>query len=154
MLQRLRAGLPAVEPSSALTTYRAVSANFMKRHVTASGLRSAREIKRILDRYILSAWGDREFTSIRRADTTALLDGVEDACGAPQADAVLGVIRRLSNWYATRVDDYVPPVVRGMRRAIRTAANAAGSSATTKSASCGLLPTSTGPSGRCSKSPC
>jgi integrase len=50
-----------------------------------------------------------------------LLDRVEDNHSARQADYVLSVVRSVMNWYATRHDDYVPPIVRGMRRQSPTA---------------------------------
>jgi integrase len=70
----------------------------------------------MLERLVLPRWGAREFLSIRRSDVAALLDQVEDRQGKRTADKVLTVIRSLMNWYATRSDDYVPPVVRGMQR--------------------------------------
>ncbi len=36
--------------------------------------------------------------------------------GARQADYCLAIIRKITNWYATRNDDYVSPVVKGMGR--------------------------------------
>ena len=50
-------------------------------------------------------------------DIASLLDYVEDHHGARQADYVLAVVRQISNWYASRNDDYLSPFVRGMRRA-------------------------------------
>src|SRR5262245_25219425 len=114
VLTRIRAGLPAVEPKA--DTFGAITANWIKRHVVAKGLRSRPEIERLLARHILPVWQDREFISIRRSDVAALLDEVEDDHGARQADYVLNVTRSLMNWYATRHDDYTPPIVRGMRR--------------------------------------
>ena len=38
----------------------------MKRHVEANGLRSRREIERLLASHVLPVWGEREFLSIRR----------------------------------------------------------------------------------------
>ena len=35
---------------------------------------------------------------------------------AKQADYVLSTVRSIMNWFATRHDDYMPPLVRGMRR--------------------------------------
>jgi integrase len=113
VLKRLRAGLPATESSG---TFGSVAANWLKRHVAANKLRSHREIKRLLDAHVLPVWGDREFLLIRRSDVAALLDEIEDGHSARQADAVLTVVRSLMNWFATRHDDYTPPVVRGMRR--------------------------------------
>jgi integrase len=114
ILTRVRAGMPAREPRA--TAFAAVAGEWMQRHVQKNGLRSEPEIKRLLSTHVLPAWGDREFLSIRRSDVAALLDSVEDNHGARQADYVLNIVRSLMNWYATRHDDYNPPIVRGMRR--------------------------------------
>jgi integrase len=113
-IKRVRAGLPAVEPAA--DSFASVAGNWLRRHVEPNGLRSRKEIVRLLDRYILPAWRDREFISIRRSDVAALLDHVEDNHGARQADYCLNVIRSIANWYAARNDDYFPPIARGMRR--------------------------------------
>lgn len=88
----------------------------MKRHVEPNGLRSRREIVRMLETHILPAWCDRDFVAVKRSDVAKLLDHVEDKHGARAADYVLNVVRSIANWYAARSDDYSPPVVRGMRR--------------------------------------
>jgi integrase len=114
ILQRVRAGRPAVEPKA--ESVAAVVETWRKRHVEANALRSAREINRLLDTHVLPAWKNREFTAIRRSDVAALLDHVEDHHSPRQADYVLNVVRSIMNWYATRRDDYNPPVARGMKR--------------------------------------
>ena len=114
ILNRVRSGLPAIEPK--VETFGDVTANWLARHVQANALRSAKEIRRLLDAHALPVWKKREFTSIRRSDVAALLDHIEDNHGARQADAVLTIARSIMNWYATRHDDYNPPIVRGMRR--------------------------------------
>ena len=113
-ITRVRAGLPAVEPKKEL--FGNVVSNWLTRHVERNGLRSRDEIVRLLDRHILPAWRNREFVSIRRSDITALLDKVEDGSGARQADYCLNIVRSVMNWYASRHDDFNPPIVRGMRR--------------------------------------
>lgn len=115
ILERVRSGLPAVEPKG--ETFGAVAANWLIRHVDPNGLRSAKEIRRLLDAHVLPAWKDRVFIAIRRSDITALLDVVEDNHSVRQADNVLGVIRSVMFWAAARRDDYVPPIVKGMKRA-------------------------------------
>jgi integrase len=115
ILQRVRSGLPAVKPKG--EAFGAVAANWLARHVDPNGLRSAKEIRRLLDAHVLPAWKDRVFTSIRRSDVAALLDVVEDNHSARQADNVLGVIRSIMFWAAARRDEYVPPIVKGMKRA-------------------------------------
>lgn len=113
-LERVRDGLPPVETKG--ETFAAVAANWRARHVDAKGLRSRKEIVRMLDRHILPEWRHREFVGIKRSDVAALLDKVEDEHGARAADYVLNVVRSIANWFATRHDDYNPPIVRGMRR--------------------------------------
>ena len=114
ILTRVRAGLPAVEAKG--ETFGAVVDNWLKRHVDGSGLRSRDKIIDLLNRHVSADFRAREFTTIRRTDITRLLDEIEDDHGAPQADLVLSIIRRVMFWYASRTDDYVPPLVKGMRR--------------------------------------
>ena len=114
VIKRVRAGLAPEEAKG--ETFGDVAANWLKRHVEPNGLRSAKEINRMLDRHILPAWRNREFVLIRRSNVAALLDKVEDNHGARAADYVLNVVRSIGNWYAARHDDYTPPIVRGMRR--------------------------------------
>jgi integrase len=114
ILQRVRDGKPAVEPRG--ETFGAVAENWIKRHGEAKKLISLPKIKRLLRVHVYPKWSDRTFLEIKRSDVAALLDRVEDRHGARQADLVLTVIRSIMNWFATRHDDYNPPVVRGMRR--------------------------------------
>jgi integrase len=114
MLKRVRDGLPAAEPKA--ETFGAVIDNWLRRHVEGNELRSRDKILGLLERHIADDFRAREFTAIRRSDVAALLDEVEDDHSARQADHVLAIIRGVMNWYATRHDEYIPPLVRGMRR--------------------------------------
>jgi integrase len=114
IMRRVRDGLPAVEPRGEM--FGAAAAEWLTRHVHKNNLRSAGEIERLLDKYILPTWRERGFVSIRRSDVATLLDHIEDNHGPRQADFCLGIIRSLMNWSAARRDDYTPPVARGMRR--------------------------------------
>jgi integrase len=114
MLQRVRDGLPAVEPRG--ESFADVAGNWIKRHAEPKKLRSLPNIKRLLSVHVYPRWSDRSFLSIRRSDVAALLDRIEDRHGARQADLVLTVVRSIMNWQAARTDDYRPPVIRGMRR--------------------------------------
>jgi integrase len=114
IIRRVNAGLPAVEPRG--ETVATVIENWNKRHVEGVGLRSHRKLNRLLALHVLPVWANREFTSIRRSDVVALLDHVEDEHSPRQADHTLAVVRSIMNWYATRTDDYSPPVVKGMGR--------------------------------------
>jgi integrase len=113
-IKRVQVGKPAFGPK--VDTFAEVVADWRARHVERNGLRTAREINRLLNAHILPAWGAREFVSIHRSDVAALLDEIEDGHGARQADYCLMIIRAVMNWCATRRDDYSPPIIKGMRR--------------------------------------
>ena len=114
---RIKEGKPAFEPPPVRPdSFEAVAANWFKRHVIAKKLRTRDEIERVLAKYVLPHWRDREFESLRRSDVTKLLDHVEDHHGRRMADVVLTVVRSIGNWHASRNDDYVSPFVRGMGR--------------------------------------
>jgi integrase len=116
-ITRVKAGLPAIEPPPAKAdSFEDIAENWLKRHVRAKGLRTEPEIARLLKVHVYPAWAGRAFLDVRRSDVTALLDHVEDNHGARTADLCLAVVRGLMFWHAARVDDYVPPIVRGMRR--------------------------------------
>jgi len=127
-------GPEGADDESGAELFESVYGEFMKRHVLKEGqkdsrgrpvppLRSAREIQRLFERYILDdpdghpRWRGRDIRSIRRADVTALMDDVQDKSGTGQADAVLAQISSLCNWYAARADGYVSPIIKGMKRA-------------------------------------
>jgi integrase len=117
IIGRVKAGKPAIElPPPPADSFADVSENWKRRHVEAKGLRSAYEIKRCLNKYVLPHWGDRPFVEIKRSDVAKLLDHIEDEHGARQANAVLTVIRSIANWFGTRSDDYVAPIARNMKR--------------------------------------
>jgi integrase len=110
IIKRVQAG--RASPDS----FKAVAESWLRRHVRAKELLTAGEIERCLRKYVYPSWAERDFASIKRSDITKLLDKIEDAHGAGQADAVLAIVRKLTNWHATRHDDYASPVVKGMRR--------------------------------------
>jgi integrase len=84
-------------------------------------LRTAPEIERILRVYVYPHWAGRPFFEIKRLDVNTLLDKLVEKHGAPQADAVLKVLRGIMNWFQTRDDNYVSPIVKGMHRDKREA---------------------------------
>jgi integrase len=117
-IRRIKDGLPAFEPVPVKPdSYQAIAEKWLKQYVVAEkGLRSHRETERLLRKHVLPFWGKRDFVSIRRKDINDLLDAVVKDFGPWTADHVLPIIRKISNWYATRSDDYLPPFVPGMRR--------------------------------------
>ena len=117
VIKRVRAGLPAFEaPPTKPDSFEDIAHQWLKRHAEAKQLRSLKNIKRLLRVHVYPKWSDRAFLDIRRSDVAALLDHVEDNHGARQSDLTLSVIRSVMFWYATRHDDYVPVIVKGMKR--------------------------------------
>lgn len=116
-IKRVRQGLPAFEaPPTQPDSFQQVAENWLKRHVKAKKLRSEREIRRTLEKYVYPRWADRDFISIRRSDVAALLDQIEDDHGSRMADVVKAYVSGIANWFASRDDAYTSPFVRGMRR--------------------------------------
>jgi integrase len=117
--EKAREVLPRIRSGQTLTqfkTFQEVAEQYQKRHVAAKGVRTAAEIDRCLKKYILPGWAARDFAGIRKSDIAGLLDVIEDNHGPRMADCCLTIIRAIANWYATRHDDYMPPVTRKMQR--------------------------------------
>ena len=115
-IRRLRGGFVPFLPPPKADTFEAVAANYLALHVEPHGLRSRPEIERCLNKYVLPLWRALEFEEIRRSDVTRLLDDVVKDHGARQADYVLAIVRGIMSWQASRLDDYVSPIVRRMAR--------------------------------------
>ena len=117
VIRRVKAGEPAFEPPKPKPESVAmVAENWLRRHVEKNKLRTADEIQRVIDRYILPYWADRNFVELRRSDIAALLDVIEDKHGARTADVVLATLHSIASWVQSRDDSYTPPFARGMRR--------------------------------------
>jgi integrase len=117
--EKARAAIAAIkagEDRDGPQRFASVAENWFQRHVEAKGLRSKIETRRYLDKYILPAWGGRDFTSIRRGDVAKLLDEIEDTAGPVAADNALKRVSTVCSWYAARHEDYASPVIKGMKR--------------------------------------
>jgi integrase len=95
-------------------TLKAVAESYIKRE--AKNLRSADARERTLRRLVFPALGNRPVEQIKRGDIVRLLDDIEEGSGPHMAQAVLAFLSKLFNWYASRDDDFVPPIRRGMGR--------------------------------------
>jgi integrase len=79
-------------------------------------MRSAGWQKGALDRHVYPTLGARPIAEIRRSEIVRLLDQIEEGSGAAMATQTLAIIRKVMNWHATRSDDFMSPIVRGMAR--------------------------------------
>jgi hypothetical protein len=135
-------------------SFRDVAENYIKRYVEGEKqLRTRDEIVRLLTTLVYPRWRDRPFRDIRRGDVSDLLDRIVDNNGSRQADKVLAILRRMMNWYATRHDDYVSVIIKGMGRYPARDRKGAAFCPTTKSGRCGRRAATWARSARWSK-PC
>jgi integrase len=79
-------------------------------------LRNTKWRKSILDRHVYPTLGARPIAEIKRSEIVRLLDHIEEKSGPAMATQTLSLIRKIMNWHATRSDDFLSPIVRGMAR--------------------------------------
>jgi integrase len=103
------------ERVTAANTVNAVLDAYVERHVRKN-LRSADEVERVFDQNVRPAIGAESIYELRRRDVVELLDAIEDRGSPVMADRTLAHLRKAFNWWATRDDTFVPPIVRGMAR--------------------------------------
>lgn len=113
VIKRIKSGEAAPTPPQSV---KATAQAWLTRHVDKNRLRTAYELRRVVNTYIVPRIGDRDFARLRRSDIVALLDVVEDRHGPATADAVLSTLRSIAGWVQSRDDTYVPPFTRNMRR--------------------------------------
>lgn len=93
----------------------AVADLFLQRHVHAKGLITAKEIASAIAA-VRPIFGALDVAEIKRRDLAAVLDDIEARRGSRASDKTLGILSKLFNWWAIRDDEFVSPIVRGMRR--------------------------------------
>src|SRR5262249_10187050 len=98
----------------ATNTLKAVTEEDFKRE--GNKLRSAQWRKAAFERLIYPALGSRQIDTIKRSEIVRLLDNVEDERGPQMAHSALAFLSKLFNWHASRDDDFLTPIRRGMGR--------------------------------------
>jgi integrase len=96
-------------------TLQAICTEYQKRE--GCKLRTAKERERMLRTLVYPVLGARQVSTIGRRELTRVLDTIADERGERTADMTLALLSRIFNWHATRSDDFISPVVRGMARA-------------------------------------
>jgi hypothetical protein len=140
-IRRIKEGKPGIElPKPKPESVAEVSENWLRRHVEKNKHRTANEVRRQVDKYVLPYWRDRIFVDIKRKDVTALLDAIEDKHGPAMADAILTTLRSIANWVQKRDDNYTPPFVKACGASLRPSTTVPGCYPTTSSGGYGRLP--------------
>ncbi len=102
------------QEGAATNTLKAIAEEYFKRE--GDKLRSADARKATFERLIYPALGARQINTIRRSEIVRFLDKVEDERGPQMAHSVLAFLSKLFNWHASRDDDFLTPIQRGMGR--------------------------------------
>jgi integrase len=100
--------------AASTATFKAIAEKFFEGE--GKKLRTGKQRKRTLERLVYPKFGKRAIDSIKRSEIVRLLDDIETECGPHQAQAVLTFLSSLFNWHATRDDEFLPPLRRGMSR--------------------------------------
>jgi integrase len=96
-------------------TFAAVAALYLNTD-RVKKLRTVAQITYRLTQLVSPQIGDRPVADLKRSQIVAALDHIERVNGSRQSDLCLSDISCVLHFYAKRSDDYVPPLVRGMKR--------------------------------------
>lgn len=88
-----------IEPTDDDTVRAALDA-FANRYLIK--LKSAADVRRVLDKEVLPAWGARPLGRIAKRDVIELLDRIVDRGAPVQANRVLAHVRKFFNWCVSR----------------------------------------------------
>jgi integrase len=102
------------QEGEATNTLKAITEEYLKRE--GEKLRSADQRRVVFERLIFPVLGARQIDEIKRSDIVRLLDKIEDDNGPHMAQTALAFISKVMNWHASRDDDFVSPIRRGMAR--------------------------------------
>jgi integrase len=107
---------PAVVAASGIVTFNDLADDFLRRHVEKNRLRTEREVRRQFVHYLRPRLGPRPFREIRRREIVALMDDMVENNGPAIADRTLATLSKMFAWQQARDDEFVSPIVRGMKR--------------------------------------
>jgi integrase len=99
------------------TTVGAMLDKFTERYVIKDAkLRTADYVKDVIERLVKPEIGGVALNEIKRSHVVRMLDTIADTNGPVMADRTLAIVRKAFNWQASRDDDFVPPIAKGMGR--------------------------------------
>jgi Arm DNA-binding domain len=102
------------EKTDAANTFRAVYGEYHR--LAGSKLRTGEERRGDVERLAFPWLGHMPIESIKRSDIRKMLDDVATRNGEVMSDRLLAYVSKVMAWHATREDDFVSPIVRGMAR--------------------------------------
>jgi integrase len=108
------ARVPKVAAASAPMTVNDVLDDWIKRHGVT--LRTLGSYEGVFRRYIRPALGSIPIAALtNKAPIRAMIEDIGASAGPIMANQTLGYLSSVLNWWAGRVDDFVPPVLKGLK---------------------------------------
>jgi integrase len=109
---------PRAAQRSANRTIDAMLDQYAELRLDRSDLRGVARIKGAFARHVRPEIGAIGVYDIRRSHVVDMLDRIEAKAGPVMADRTLAYFRKACNWFATRDDQFVPPIIKGMARTV------------------------------------
>ncbi|WIJ26620.1 tyrosine-type recombinase/integrase [Devosia sp. RR2S18] len=75
---------------------------FVSRHVDKKKDSTANEMRRLIDREVRPAWGNKKIHALHKRDVVELLDGIVERGAETTANRVFALLRRFGNWCVER----------------------------------------------------
>jgi integrase len=97
--------------SSEAGLFKDIAADWVKRYVVKTKLRTGPEIERRLKVYVLPKLGNTPIMEIKRSHIERLLDHIEENHGARTADVVYQNVKSILWHFAEKTDEYTPPLL-------------------------------------------
>lgn len=89
---------------------------FETKYLDEKELRSGKLYKGAFKNHVRPEIGNYSVYDIKRSHIVSMLDDVADEVGTAAADRTLAYFRKACNWFCTRDDEFISPIVKGMMR--------------------------------------
>jgi integrase len=98
--------------TTASNTFKAVATKFLE--VEGKRLRSVDERRKLLERHVYPALGDKPIAQIQKSDIVSLLDRLRKNSGERTAGLTYAYLSKVMRWHEMRDNDFRAPLARGM----------------------------------------
>jgi integrase len=98
--------------TAASNTFKTIAEKFLE--IEGKGLRSVGERRKLLERHVYPALGDKSIVQIQKSDIVSLLDRLREHAGERTAGLTYAYLSKVMRWHEMRDNDFRAPLARGM----------------------------------------
>jgi integrase len=98
--------------SAASNTLKTIAEKFLE--IEGKRLRSVDERRKLLERHVYPALGDKPIAQIQKSDIVSLLDRLRENTGERTASLTYAYLSKVLRWHEMRDNDFRAPLARGM----------------------------------------